>query len=218
MTNETERYADRAEAGRLLGQKLKRYAGRDDVLVLGLARGGVPVAAQVAEALQATLDVLVVRKLGLPDQPELAMGAIAAVGDSVTIVRDEFVLDHADVPDTVFDAVFRAELAELRRRQTAYRGDRLAPQTRDQCVIIVDDGLATGSTMRAALTAIRQQHPRELVAAVPVGARDTCEMLERLADSVHCPRMPQPFGAVGRWYDDFAQVNDEEVRRALSAG
>jgi len=215
MKQDTERYADRAEAGHLLSQKLKRYAGRDDVLVLALPRGGVPVAAPVATELEATLDVLVVRKLGLPDQPELAMGAIAAVGDSVTIARDEFVLNHAAVPDAVFDEVFRTELAELRRRQTAYRGDQLAPQVRDRLVILIDDGLATGSTMRAALTAVRQQHPRETVVAVPVGARDTCEMLDRLADRVLCLRTPQQLGAVGQWYDDFGQVSDQEVRRIL---
>ncbi len=216
MKPDSTTYADRTEAGHLLGQRLKQYAGRSDVLVLGLPRGGVPVAAPIAEALGVALDVLVVRKLGLPEQPELAMGAIAAIGDSVTIVRDEFVLNQARVPDEIFDAVFRAELAELRRREIAYRCDKLAPPIRDHRVIVVDDGLATGSTMRAALTAIQQQRPTELIAAVPVGARDSCEMLERLADTVLCLRTPESLGSVGQWYDEFPQVTDEEVRHFLA--
>ena len=216
MKPDSKTYADRDEAGRLLGQKLKQYAGRTDVLVLGLPRGGVPVAAPIAKALGAALDVLVVRKLGLPQQPELAMGAIAAVGGSVTIVRDEFVLNRVDVPDETFDEVFRIELAELRRRETAYRGNKFAPPIHDRLVIVVDDGLATGSTMRAALTAIQQQQPRELIAAVPVGARDSRDMLDRLADSVVCLRTPEPFTSVGQWYDAFPQVTDEEVRQILA--
>ncbi len=216
MKPDSKTYADRTEAGRLLGQKLKQYAGRTDVLVLALPRGGVPVAAPIAEALGVALDVLVVRKLGLPEQPELAMGAIAAIGGSVTIVRDEYVLNRARVPEETFDEVFRAELAELRRREVAYRGEKLAPPIRDHRVIVVDDGLATGSTMRAALTAIQQQQPRELIAAVPVGARDSREMLERLADSVLCLYTPASLGAVGRWYDEFPQVTDEEVQQILA--
>ncbi|PRZ40532.1 putative phosphoribosyltransferase [Antricoccus suffuscus] len=216
MKPESTTYADRTEAGRLLSQKLKQYAGLDDVLVLGLPRGGVPVAAVVADAIGAALDVLVVRKLGLPEQPELAMGAIAAVGGSVTIVRDEFVLDRARVTEATFDEVFRAELAELRRREVEYRGERLAPPIRDHRVIVIDDGLATGSTMRAALTLLRQQHPQELVAAVPVGARDSREMLDRLADSVLCLHTPEHFGSVGRWYEKFPQLTDREVQRFLT--
>ena len=210
-----KRYVDRDEAGRVLAQHLSQYAGRDDVLVLGLPRGGVPVAAQVAESLGAPLDVIVVRKLGLPEQPELAMGAIAAVGDTVELVRNEVVLHQAEVTNAEFDDVFNIELTELRRRMARYRAGRAAPPLAGRVVIVVDDGLATGSTMRAAITALRAQRPSRLVVAVPTGARDTCKMLNGEADEVLCVRTPEPFGSVGQSYDNFPQTSDREVTRYL---
>lgn len=215
MTPTTSPYADRAEAGRALAGRLTAYADRDDVVVLALPRGGVPVAVPVAEALGAPLDVLLVRKLGLPGQPELAMGAIAGVGGDVELVRNERVLRHSHVPDADVDAVHRRELEELRRREVTYRGDRPAVPVRDRVVVVVDDGLATGSTMRAAVAAVRRQGPSRVVVAVPVGSADTCAALEQEADEVVCSRTPSPFYAVGQGYLDFSQTSDDEVRAAL---
>lgn len=215
--SEREPYADRRHAGRTLADELAAYRARDDVLVLGLPRGGVPVAAEVAAALDAPLDVLVVRKLGLPVQPELAMGAIAAVGEEVEVVRNEDVLHEAGVPEDVFARVYHTELAELRARQRAYRGARPTPELTGRTVIVVDDGLATGSTMRAALAALRRFRTRALVAAVPVGAAAACAAVARSADEVVCPWEPEPLYAVGQAYRRFPATTDAEVRACLAA-
>lgn len=213
----TPQYADRPEAGHDLATRLTAYADRDDVVVLALPRGGVPVALPVAQALDAPLDVLLVRKLGLPGQPELAMGAIAGVGGDVELVRNEQVLHRSGVPAAQVEEVHRRELEELRRREAAYRGDRPAVPVRDKVVVVVDDGLATGSTMRAAVAAVRRQQPSRVVVAVPVGSSDTCAALAQEADEVVCSRTPVPFYAVGQGYRDFGQTTDDEVRAALDA-
>ncbi len=212
-------FADRRDAGRQLAACLTDPARTaavplgPDALVLGLPRGGVVVAAEVAAALGAELDVVAVRKLGLPGRPELAMGALAAVGDAVASVRSESVLASVTVDAVAAEEVRRAELAELRRRQRAYRGERPPPDLAGRTVVLVDDGLATGSTVRAALTAVRGAGPAAVVVAVPVGAPDVCAGLD--ADQVVCLLTPSPFGAVGRWYDDFGETTDDEVRAAL---
>jgi predicted phosphoribosyltransferase len=205
----------------VLAEQLTRFAGpsaddRADVLVLGLPRGGVPVAARVATALGAPLDVLVVRKLGLPGHPELAMGAIAGVGDTVELVRNDTVLGRTPVPDDAFDDVHRREVTELRRRETAYRDGRAAAPIRGRVVIVVDDGLATGSTMRAAVAAVRRQQPARLVVAVPVGAHATCEALREEVEEVVCVWNPEPFLAVGQAYLEFSATSDDQVRRTLA--
>jgi putative phosphoribosyl transferase len=210
-------YADRDEAGRALAEQLTSYAGRDDVVVLALPRGGVPVAAPVADALRAPLDVLLVRKLGLPGQPELAMGAVAGVGQRVEVVRNDHVLQRARVPEEAFEQVYRREVAELRRREQAYRGDRPAVPVEGKVAIVVDDGLATGSTVRAAVAALRRQDPGAVVVAVPVAAAQTCEQLRSEADEVVCAWTPEPFSAVGQGYLDFRPTDDEQVQRLLSA-
>jgi len=178
--------------------------------VLGLPRGGVPVALEVARALRAPLDVLVVRKLGLPGHSELAMGAIASGG--ARVLNDEVC---AWASPASIDAVTRVETAELERRERAYREDRPALSLGGKTVILVDDGLATGATMRAAVLAVRRLEPAHIVVAVPVGARDTCELLRRVADEVVVVLAPASFSAVGLWYDDFSQTSDDEVRQAL---
>jgi putative phosphoribosyl transferase len=212
-----KRFADRRAAGRALGDRLSGDLG-GDVVVLGLPRGGVVVAAEVAAALGAPLDVIVVRKLGLPWQPELAMGAIAAIGDAVETVRSEVVLQRADVSPQTWAAVREEELAELRRREHAYRAGR-PPQALDgRTVLLVDDGLATGSTMRAAIAAVRRHHPARVVAAVPVGSPTACRAVQSEVDEVVCLRAPADFAAVGQAYADFRPTTDEEVRAALAAG
>ncbi|MBM3817628.1 MAG: phosphoribosyltransferase [Acidimicrobiia bacterium] len=208
------RYVDRGEAGRMLADRLRDYAGRDDVVVLGLPRGGVPVAYEVARVLNAPLDVFVVRKLGLPGHPEFAMGAIASGG--VRVLNDE-AMRQIHVPPSAVEAVARAEQLELERRERAYRGTRPAIAVEGRTVILVDDGLATGSTMRAAVLAIRRRLPSHIVVAVPVGARETCRAMDEVADEVVCARMPEPFSAVGLWYENFDQTSDEEVRHLLAA-
>jgi putative phosphoribosyl transferase len=216
MTSTAGPYADRREAGRALAQALEAPEDRHDVVVLALPRGGVPVAAPVADALGAPLDVLLVRKLGLPGQPELAMGAIAGVGDRVEVVRNRRVLEAARVSEEAFDEVYQQEVDELRRRERAYRGDRAAVPVRDRTVLLVDDGLATGSTMRAAVAAVRRQQPARVVVAVPVAARETCEALLELADDVTCVWRPEPFYSVGQGYLDFRATTDDEVQSLLS--
>lgn len=212
----TQPYPDRAQAGRELAGLLDAYAGQA-VTVLGLPRGGVPVAAEVAQQLGGLLDVLVVRKLGLPRHPELAMGAIAGVSEHIEVVRNEEVLRGANVAETEFDEVFRRERAELHRRESAYRPvDSRAPVTA-RTVIVVDDGVATGSTMFAALAAVRAREPTRLVVAVPVAAADSARALRNAADEVVCAWSPTPFYAVGQAYTDFAQVSDDEVRRSFNA-
>ncbi|WP_248257016.1 phosphoribosyltransferase [Georgenia sp. EYE_87] len=213
-----EPYADRREAGWVLADELREYAGRDDVVVLGLPRGGVPVAAIVARALGAPLDVVVVRKLGVPGQPELAMGAITGVGDSLVVVRNETVLAHTRVGEEAFRRVLDAETAELRRREKLYRGDRPRLPVRGKIALVVDDGLATGSSVRAAIAALRREEPARLVVAVPVGSASSCAVVAREADEVVCAWAPEPFYGVGQGYYDFSQTSDAEVRDALAAG
>jgi predicted phosphoribosyltransferase len=205
-------YFDRTAAGEALADELGQVAG--SVLVLGLARGGVPVAAPVADALGAELDVLIVRKLGLPGQPELAMGAIAGVGEDLHVVRNEQIAREVDAD--AMDEVQRREVQELRRRESAYRGDRPPIDVRDRVVILVDDGLATGSTMRAAVEAVRRQRPARVIVAVPVGGVESCRRLARIADQVVCVWIPRYFNAVGQAYRDFSPVSDDEVQRVLA--
>jgi putative phosphoribosyl transferase len=201
-------FRDRRDAGRFLARRLKRYAGRSDVLVLALPRGGVPVAYEVARELRAPLDLFLVRKLGLPGHEEYAMGAIASGG--VRVLNDRVV--GQGIPADVIDRVTRRELQELERREQAYRGNRPPPEIRGRTVILVDDGLATGSTMRAAAAALRRLGPKKVVVAVPVAAPETCDELRTEVDEVVCAETPQPFQAVGLWYDDFSQTTDDEVR------
>jgi predicted phosphoribosyltransferase len=206
------RFCNRNEAGQFLAQRLMKYANRPDVIVLALPRGGVPVAFEVARALNAPLDVFLVRKLGLPEREELAMGAIATGG--VRVLNEE-VIQVLRVPDEVIDAVADQEQQELERRERLYRGDRPPPDVRGKVVLLVDDGLATGSTMRAAVAALRKQCPARIVVAVPVGAPDTCDEFREEADEVVCARTPEPFYAVGLWYADFSQTTDAEVHDLL---
>jgi len=206
-------FRDRREAGRYLADLLAEYAGRDDVIVLALPRGGVPVGYEVARRLGAPLDVFVVRKLGVPGQPELAMGAIASGG--VRVLNHDIV-EQLGIPEGVIDAIAAREQQELERRERLYRGDRPAPDLRGKTVILVDDGLATGSTMRSAAAAIKQQSPARLVVAAPVAARATCEELEEIVDQVVCAVTPFPFYAVGQWYRDFRETSDDEVRELLT--
>lgn len=205
-------FRDRSEAGQLLAERLIAYAGRPDILVLALPRGGVPVAYEVARALGAPLDIFVVRKLGIPGHEELAMGAIASGG--VRVLNDD-VVQALHIPERVIEAVAARELRELERRERAYRGDRPAPDVRDRTVILVDDGLATGSTMRAAVAALRRLGPARIVVAVPTAAPSTCEEFRREADECICQITPEPFHAVGLWYQDFSQTTDDEVRDLL---
>ncbi len=205
-------FRDRTDAGRQLAARLTRYADRTDVLVLALPRGGVPVAYEVAKQLNAPLDVFLVRKLGVPGYEELAMGAIASGG--VRVINEDTVR-YLDIPDAVIDSVAKHELPELERRELAYRGDRPAPDVKGHTVILIDDGLATGSTMRAAATALRKQGPARIVVAVPVSARQTCEEFRDEVDEIVCAVTPEPFRGVGRWYEDFSQTTDEEVRELL---
>jgi putative phosphoribosyl transferase len=205
-------FTDRVEAGRFLASKLREYADHPEVLVLALPRGGVPVAFEVARALRAPLDVFLVRKLGVPGHPELAMGAIASGG--VRVVNED-VVGALGISRDVIEAVAAVEEQELERRERIYRGGRPPPDVRGRTVILVDDGLATGSTMRAAVAALRQHGPDRIVVAVPVGAPETCEEFRSEADDVVCARTPEPFYAVGLWYGDFSQTTDEEVHDLL---
>jgi len=206
-------FRDRGEAGQRLAEKLTHYADRRDVLVLALPRGGVPVAYEVAKALHAPLDVFLVRKLGVPGHEELAMGAIASGG---VRVMNESVMNALDVPHELVEEVTQQEQQELDRRERAYRDDRPPVDVRGRTVILIDDGLATGSTMRAAVEALRRQRPDHIVVAVPVGAASTCDDFRALADEVVCAETPEPFRAVGLWYDDFSQTSDTEVYELLA--
>jgi putative phosphoribosyl transferase len=206
-------FRDRTDAGRQLAARLTHYAGRDDVIVLALPRGGVPIGYEVAEALGAPLDVFLVRKLGTPGHEELAMGAIASGG--VRVLNDQVVRMLRPSED-VIARVEAAERRELKRREYEYRGGRPPLDVRGKTVILVDDGLATGSTMRAAVAAVRKLGPARVVVAVPVGAAETCEEFEGEADEAVCAHEPDPFYAVGAWYDDFSQTTDEEVRDLLA--
>ena len=206
------RFRDRRDGGRHLARRLSAYAGRNDVVVLALPRGGVPVGYEVAAALNAPLDVFLVRKLGVPGHPELAMGAIASGG--VRVISREIV-DEIGISDAAIDSVAAREAMELERRERLYRDDRVLPPLDGKTVIIVDDGLATGATMEAAIAAIRQLHVASVVAAAPVGARESCERLAAMADEVVCAEMPAFFHAVGQWYVTFDQTTDDEVIELL---
>ena len=206
-------FRDRREAGRLLATKLAAYANRPDVIVLALPRGGVPVAYEVARALNAPLDIFLVRKLGVPGYEELAMGAIATGG--VRVLNDQLV-GGLRIPDYIVDEVAASEQQELVRRERLYRGDRPAPDVRGRTVILVDDGLATGATMLAAVKALRQQQPARIVVAVPTASPETCEQLRAEVDDIICAITPEPFHAVGLWYEDFSQTTDEEARDLLA--
>lgn len=206
-------FPNREEAGRLLAGKLEKYAGRNDVIVLGLPRGGVPVAYEVAQRLGVPLDVFIVRKLGVPGFEELAAGAIASGG---VRVLNEDVLRALPKADQIIESVTEKETAELERRENSYRDDRPAPELRDRVVILVDDGLATGATMRAAVKALRQRRVAKIVVAVPVGPPDTCREFEDEADETICASAPEFFQAVGQYYEDFSQTSDEEVRDLLA--
>jgi len=207
------RFVDRRQAGQFLAQRLAGYRDDASVIVLALPRGGVPVAFEVARALDAPLDVFIVRKLGLPGHEEFAMGAIAT-GEVMVMNPD---LTNAGIPQATIDAVAARERVELARRERLYRGDRPPVAIADRTVILVDDGLATGSTMLAAATAVRGQRPRRTIVAVPVAAAETCRALRRIVDDVVCATTPEPFMAVGAWYDDFRQVSDDEVHALLDA-
>lgn len=204
---------DRITAGRALAKAMTNYRDRQDLLVLALPRGGVPVAYELAEALHAPLDLILVRKLGSPGQQELAMGAIASGG--VRVLNEELV-SYLHVSEETLEKVAAREQKELERRERAYRGDRPWPEITGKCVILVDDGVATGATMRVAIKALRKQNPKEVVVAVPVAPPGIIEVLRREADDVVCLAMPEPFTAIGLWYVDFSQVSDEEVTEQLA--
>ena len=207
-------FRDRSEAGRRLAEVLaRRYPERSGMVVLALPRGGVPVAHEVAKALRVPMDIFLVRKLGLPGHEELAMGAIASGG--ARVLNQELVVALGIAPD-IIEAVAADETRELQRREREYRGSTAPLPLRDRTVVLVDDGLATGSTMRAAVMAVRARDPAEVVVAVPVGAAASCEELRTLADDVVCAATPEPFSSVGRWYRDFAQTTDAEVEAVLA--
>ncbi|HET7184547.1 MAG TPA: phosphoribosyltransferase [Terriglobales bacterium] len=205
-------FRDRYDAGEMLAERLREFAGRRDVIVLALPRGGVPVGYVVARELGVPLDVFVVRKLGTPGQPELAMGAIASGG--VRVLNRE-VVDALGIPEASIEEVSRREEEELQRRERQYRGDRPSLDVSGKTGILVDDGLATGSSMRAAAAALRQAGAARIVIAVPVASRATCDQLREEGNDVVCATTPEPFFAVGQWYKDFAQTTDEEVRELL---
>jgi putative phosphoribosyl transferase len=206
-------FRNRFAAGQVLAEHLGHLGSRDEPLILALPRGGVPVASEIAKALRFPLDVFVVRKVGLPDQPEIAMGAIASGG--VKLLDDVLINEAGISPEAVANQVSQAT-EELHRREMLYRDDRPAPVVTDRSVILVDDGVATGYTMRVAILALRQLNPARITVAIPVGAPETCNLLESLVDELVCPVRPNPFHAVGLWYDHFPAVSDEAVRKGLS--
>lgn len=205
-------FTDRREAGQKLAWELEKYRDREDVIVLALPRGGVPVGFEVAQALHAPLDIFLVRKLGLPGHEELAMGAIASGGVQVINVQ---VTQELNIPEQVIDAVAKKEQAELERQEREYRGSRPRPDLKGKTVILIDDGLATGASMRAAVAGLQSQNPSRVVVAVPTAAVETCQALEALVDEVVCAITPEPFHGVGLWYRDFSQTSDDEVRALL---
>lgn len=205
-------FKDRREAGRMLARELSSYAGRPDVTILALPRGGVPVAYEVARALSLPLDVFVVRKLGLPERKELAIGAIATGG--VRVLNHD-VIRMLNIPGEVVNMVAKRELQELKRREHSYRGDRPAAEIGGRTVILIDDGLATGASMRAAVAGLRAGHPARIIVAVPTGALESCETFASEVDEIVCAFTPEPFYGVGKWYEDFSQTSDEEVRMLL---
>jgi len=205
-------FRDRRDAGRKLAKELLHYANRPDVIVLALPRGGVPVAYEVALALNVPLDIFIVRKLGLPGQEELAIGAIASGG--IRVLNEE-IIHTLHIPEDVIDRIAQRELQELERREHIYRGDNPAPLVHDRTVILIDDGLATGASMRAAVTGLRAQNAKRIVVAVPTAAPETCEAFEKEVDEIICVITPEPFVGVGWWYEDFSQTTDEGVRLFL---
>ncbi len=205
-------FRNRQDAGQKLAERLTEYAGRDDVLILALPRGGVPVAFEVVRKLNAPLDVFLVRKLGVPGHEELAMGAIASGG---VRVLNESVVDYLRIPKAAIDAVAEHEQRELERREKVYRDDLPAPNVEGKIVILIDDGLATGATMRAAAIALKEQSPQKLVIAVPVSSPETCDEFRSEVDVIVCAATPRPFYGVGMWYEDFSQTTDEEVSDLL---
>ena len=207
------RFRDRTEAGKELARSLSSYANRADTLVLGLPRGGVPVAHEVAQALNLPLDICIVRKLGVPNYPELAMGAIASGG--VRILNQDVIQEEA-IPEEILAQVTADERRELQRREQAYRGDRPQPTIRDRTIIVVDDGLATGATMRTAIALLRSQRPKAIVVAVPIAPLSVCKLLDNEVDIVICLMTPDPFYAISLGYDNFTQVTDMEVRKLLA--
>lgn len=205
-------FRDRRDAGRKLAQELSHYADRSDVTIFALPRGGVPVAYEVALALNAPLDIFIVRKLGLPGREELALGAIGSGG--IRVLNSD-VIRILNIPPEVINIVAQRELQELQRREQQYRGDRSAPDVRGRTVVLIDDGLATGASMRAAVAGLRAQHPARIVVAVPTAAREVCDAFEFEVDEIVCVITPEPFYGVGQWYEKFTQIDDEEVRRLL---
>jgi predicted phosphoribosyltransferase len=208
-------FSDRYEAGRVLAEGLRQYTARDDVLVLALPRGGVPVASELARTLSVPFDVFLVRKLGAPGQEELAMGAIASGG--IVVINDE-VVDALHIPWDLVESEIDRERMELSRRELLYRGGRRALDVGGKTVILVDDGLATGSTMRAAVRAIRRKQPARVIVAVPTASPSTCREFEKIADACICSITPEPFRAVGLWFENFDQISDEEVCALLAGG
>lgn len=206
-------YLDRREAGAVLAESLKAFKNQKDTIILGLPRGGVPVAYEVAQTLRTPLDVFIVRKLGVPGQPELAMGAIASGN---TVIFNEDIIHHLGISKTAIDRIIQAEKIELARREQSYRGKKPFPDLTRKTVILIDDGIATGATMRAAVKALRQMHPTKIVIAVPVAEKSTCKKMSEIADEVICPQQPDDFYAVGAWYENFSQTTDEEVRELLN--
>jgi len=205
-------FTDRVDAGKKLAKELSKYANRSDVLILALPRGGVPVAFEVAKELNVKMDVFIVRKLGVPGNEELAMGAISS--DNIRVLNEDIVRSF-QIPERVINMVAENELKELERRERTYRGDSPKPVISGSIVILIDDGLATGATMRAAASAIKTKTPAKIVVAVPTGARDTCELFGREVDEVICIATPEPFYGVGAWYGTFSQTTDEEVCELL---
>ena len=209
-----DKYSNRQEAGVVLANELHGYAYRKDVIVLALPRGGVPVAYEIAKALKVPLDVFIVRKLGVPGHAELAFGAIAMGGQAV---YNQDIISHLSIPPTEIQAVIDAEKKELKRREVAYRGNHTFPVIRDKVVILVDDGIATGASMRAAIQAIQALQPAEIIVAVPVADKLICREMKILVDELICPKQPTELYAVGAWYVDFAQTEDDEVHQLLKA-
>ena len=209
------RFRDRRDAGRRLAQRLGNYAGRNDTIVLGLPRGGVPVAYEVASALHLPLDVFVVRKLGTPWHEELAMGALASGG--VRVLNEDLVRE-LNVPASEVERVTRREQRELERRERLLRGNRPFPDVTGKTVLLIDDGLATGATMRVAVSALREKGAQRVVVGVPVASPDTCDSFRNITDDIICILTPEPFYAVGLWYEDFGQMSDQEVHDLLDRG